>query len=82
MSVRVTDKTTVALYCSATGVAFGPVFDSEDDAEAFLAWVEPKTFLDVRVIPRGELVALFRSWSAERQRDGDLSDTARFGAGA
>ncbi len=30
----------VALYCSTTGYAFGPVLDSEEEAEAFVAYAE------------------------------------------
>lgn len=79
MSVRVTDRTAVALYCSSTGIAFGPIFDSAEDADGFLEWLAPKTFVDARSIPAKELLELREAWSMER--DGDLSDTARFGAG-
>jgi hypothetical protein len=46
MSVRVTDKTNVALYDSTTGVAFGPLFESEFDAYEFLEWLRSDETLD------------------------------------
>lgn len=30
----------VAMYCSTSGFAFGPVFDSETEALDFLEWME------------------------------------------
>ena len=42
MGVRLTSQEeVVALYDSVTGRAFGEVFDNEDDAEAFLEWLQP-----------------------------------------
>ena len=38
MGVRVSNRTNVCLYCSTTGLAFGPVFASSFDAEDFLSW--------------------------------------------
>ena len=40
MGVRITDEETVALYDSTSGVAFGPTFRSEAEAEDFLVWCE------------------------------------------
>jgi hypothetical protein len=40
MSVRIiSDGTEAVLTCSTSGVAFGPVFDSEQEAEEFLEWL-------------------------------------------
>lgn len=39
LGVRITDSTNVALYDSVSGVAFGPIFKDEDEAEDFLAWL-------------------------------------------
>lgn len=39
MGVRTTDAQAVALYDSTEGVAFGPVFESEDLAESYLLWL-------------------------------------------
>lgn len=33
------DANRAALYCDTTDVAFGPVFESTDHAEDFLAWL-------------------------------------------
>lgn len=33
-------RSKVALYCSTTGYAFGPVLDSEEEAEAFVDFAE------------------------------------------
>lgn len=76
MSVRVTDKRNVALYCSTTGQAFGPTFDSESDAHDFLEWLAPKTVVDPREIPWRELNDLQYAWSVERETavDGWESD--------
>ena len=40
MAVGVTDIHTVALYDTTTGEAFGPLFNSEDDAHGFLDWLK------------------------------------------
>lgn len=67
MSVRLTtEENKVALYDSATGWAFGPTFETQDDAEAFLAHLADMGERDPRVIPIGELVELALEWEAER----------------
>lgn len=50
-----------ALYCSTSMVAFGPIFDDGEAAEAFLKWldgVDPRGFSDQ------ELMTKYSSWLA------------------
>jgi hypothetical protein len=43
MGVRITeDEQKVALFDSVSGLAFGPVFDSSNDATYFLTWLAHK----------------------------------------
>lgn len=53
----------VAMYDSVTGWAFGPVFSSEDDAEAFIAWLDN----DARSYSEGRLAELYKQWIDERK---------------
>lgn len=68
MGVRITGMrdSEVALYDSTTGIAFGPVFSTTEEAEAFLAHLEMIGERDPRVIPLGDLVTLAAEWKAER----------------
>lgn len=70
MSVRVTTSggvtEHVALYDSGTGLAFGPIFDTEDDAGNFLAHLDEIGERDPRIIPAGDLAALHAEWDEER----------------
>ena len=44
MSTRITSQEDkVCLYDSVTGMAFGPVFDSEPECEAFCIWFKETT---------------------------------------
>lgn len=67
MSVRITDTTNVALYDSTTGHAFGPTFQSADDAQEFLDWLRTKTLVDPRQIPWRELDDLHNAWWKEQE---------------
>ena len=65
MGVRVSNRTNVCLYCSTTGLAFGPVFASSFDAEDFLEWWN--TFddaTDLRELTPGELAIAYGKWQA------------------
>jgi len=75
MSVRITTREQAVLYDSVNGIAFGPVFDSQLEASDFVEWL-PK---DARIYTSADLVELYVDF---QERDGDLSDTARLGAGA
>jgi hypothetical protein len=70
MSVRLTTSESVtskvALYDSTTGLAFGPIFETEDDASAFLDHLETIGERDARVIPAMELRELAREFLDER----------------
>jgi hypothetical protein len=65
MGVRITDDRNVALFDSVTGYAFGPVFESRDDAEDFMAWFgdHPSS---LRTTPNSTLEALVHAWHLER----------------
>jgi len=53
---------TVALFDSVSGVAFGPVFDSEDEAEDFLNFCELEGHDDIRQLAEGTLMELHIKW--------------------
>lgn len=48
MSQRITSGTQCSLYDSVTGFAFGPVFENEAQAEAFLKFAAEEGFSDLR----------------------------------
>jgi hypothetical protein len=56
-----------ALYCSTTGVAFGPVFSDSDDhdaderADAFVRWLP----LDARRYEDAHLLRKYSEWQAQ-----------------
>ena len=81
MSAQITDSTHVAFYCSTVGLAFGPVFDSQDDAEDFLERLNRIDGRDVRLLSQVELARHFKAWQDERA-SWEPSDREMFGAGA
>ena len=58
------------MYCSCTGWAFGPLFDSADDCKEFLAWLDQERHEDVdpRKLPTTELYQLHSRWLVETRR--------------
>lgn len=52
------------LTCNTTGVAFGPLFEDREEAEAFLAWCidDPRSHTDREL---GHRVSEFRSERAD-----------------
>lgn len=70
MSVRLTTRdgitSNVALYDSVTGIAFGPLFESEDDADDFLTHLETIGERDPRIIAAAELCELAREFLDDR----------------
>ncbi len=62
------------MFDSVTGVAFGPTFQSEEDAEAFLRWLAANpwrrpsglTFRDPRGLAPFELAEAIAAWRASR----------------
>ena len=70
MGVRVSDRTNVCLYCSTTGLAFGPVFASSFDAEDFLDWMRTEaesngvSSTDPRDLCNAELAIAYGKWQA------------------
>jgi hypothetical protein len=83
MAVRLTStENVVALYDSTTGLAFGPIFDSDEDAIEFLEWLEKGereewafergddmllVKADARIYRPDELDELKLIWSKERE---------------
>lgn len=81
MGVKITSQeNVVSVFDSVTGIAFGPVFDSEDYAQEFLDWVQAgheanRTFHhkhdellfvnDIRIYRADELQALVNLWMDE-----------------
>lgn len=58
------------MYCSATGWAFGPLFDSADDCREFMAWVDQDKGADVelRQLSTRELYELHSRWLIATRR--------------
>lgn len=70
----------VAMFCSTTGLAFGPLFDSTDDADAFQAWAcEQSGEKDVRNIGPGTLDDLTDQWKHLRARRQHAMSPLRLG---
>ena len=69
MGVRVTDAKHVALYDSVSGIAFGPTFDSDLDAEAFLDWLADNEVGDARALSETVLNAAAARFETERLND-------------
>lgn len=68
MSVRVTSQEGKHAMFDSTGmVAFGPVFDSMEDCDLFLAHLAEIGERDPRLIPAGELAELAEEWKGERE---------------
>lgn len=67
MSVQITNSTHVCLYCDTVDTAFGPIFDSEADAEEFLEWLGETTGdSDARRFTSAALTNLQLDWEATR----------------
>ena len=43
-----TDVPCAVLFCSTSGIAFGPLFDDHDEAQDFLEWLAKQTNVDAR----------------------------------
>lgn len=69
MGVRIlhdptTDSENTVLYCSTSGWAFGPVFDSVTDADSFLEFCDLVMHMDPRLIDAtpGRLESVYGRW--------------------
>jgi hypothetical protein len=58
------------MYCSNTGWAFGPLFDSADDCREFMAWMDRDKGgeVDPRTLQTKELHELHSRWLVETRR--------------
>ncbi len=64
MGVRTTDgEGKVALFDSVSGFAFGPVFDTYEEAISFRDWVEERTGDDIRAASDRDLQQHYQVWS-------------------
>ncbi len=63
MGVRLTStEGKCALYDSTTGLAFGPVFEDEYEAEGFLVYTDAAYGNDLASMYPSDLMALFTAW--------------------
>jgi predicted RecB family nuclease len=62
MSVRSTNDTAVAMYDSVTGRAFGPIFYSTDELDAFLDWLG----FDPRSVDAAVLETRYAEWKGDQ----------------
>lgn len=60
MSVNIlSDGAITCFYCNTTMVAFGPIMDSEEHAEAFYTWLQvERDFKDPRAVPVSALIGV------------------------
>jgi hypothetical protein len=65
MAVHVTDKDSVALFDSVTGIAFGEVFSDHDHAIAFLDYLH-SIEEDARALSPADLERIRRGWERDR----------------
>lgn len=63
MSIRTTDERNVALYDSTTGIAFGPVFEGRDEADAFMRWTRGNGWVDIRQLTPERMGDLSTAWA-------------------
>lgn len=56
------------LYCSTTGVCFGPVMESEEDAQAFIEYLPE----DPRSYSQGDLMAKYSEFLRQKQDDAEF----------
>lgn len=61
MGVRLSDRQNICWYCSTSGTAFGPVFSSHAEADAFSDWLLP-VHGDPRDIHEDKLKHLHTQW--------------------
>jgi hypothetical protein len=65
MSIRtLTDRDDgkTVMYDSTTGMAFGPVFETDEDAEDFLVFALQKGHADVRRMKPVDFLGLVKEW--------------------
>jgi hypothetical protein len=67
MSVRDTrSEGKSALFCSSSGWAFGPVFNSRGEVRSFLRWYDKQHGLDLRLLSDRDLESLHSTWRTYR----------------
>ena len=76
-----TSQDVAVLYCSTTGVAFGPLFEDYDEAERFLKYLVEKNYCghtDARKFRSDELVDIVQDFRAVGQDTDDELIAAPF----
>ena len=75
MSVQITDSEHVALYDSVSDTAFGPIWDSEEEATEFLKWYDESDYQqDLREllpVSLAELQEEFRNLDEEAEDEAE-----------
>jgi hypothetical protein len=59
------------MYDSVTDTAFGPLFESAEDIEAFLAWLHDETATDPRQMADALLTSWLIKWDEARSQNID-----------
>src|SRR5215469_1251870 len=78
MGIRNTERDfAVAIYDSATGFAFGPTFESGDEADAFLQWTDEVEPRDIRDLSHDEWYKLLFEWSPIKRFIEEHANTLR-----
>ncbi len=60
-------NTSAVMYCNTSGWAFGPVFESREQAEEFMAWLSERGFPDPRGLRSSELGESYRKFKTETE---------------
>jgi hypothetical protein len=61
-SVRITQPTEAVLYDLDTGLAFGPIFRNQDEAEQFLQWFAATSHRSLLRLSDGDLRRAYCEW--------------------
>jgi hypothetical protein len=67
MALGITNAQNVALFDTSSGWAFGPVFDSKEDAEDFIRYAREVNDVDPRQVATYELAVIHAAWVMHRQ---------------
>ena len=79
MGIRTTESDPkVALYDSVSGFAFGPTFDTSEEAENFLEWSRDRS-PDLRTLTDPEISKLHSLWFDEYHREDEWAKISLIG---
>ncbi len=60
--VNDSDEPGAVMFCSTSGLAFGPVFESEDEADRFVEWANRQVMPDIRTQSQDECAETVHRW--------------------